>query len=142
MRTILFLSSVIFSVFSFAEEITWVENSQLMVDVNCDGNKDHTMIGYHGSNVIVKTKISGSNIESTLTFGIGEPNRQDALCGTEVTLSSYESSTEGLIEIFGEAFPEYKEGPGCYDLYIQAGECDSIHMYWNHTTNQLNWWRL
>jgi hypothetical protein len=27
-------------------------------------------------------------------------------------------------------------------LRLSGGECDDVHLFWNHITKHLNWWRL
>lgn len=124
------------------EKIKWDGSSLLKADVNCDGKLDFTTLGYKGDEVFVRTSIADSDVVSVLEFGLNQPSRQDALCGKDVKLSSYQNSKEGLIEVFDEIPKEYKASQVCHSLNISAGECDSIHMLWNHETYKLNWWRL
>ncbi len=41
-----------------------------------------------------------------------------------------------------EEFPEgYRICQKCFEIAVDDGLCDPIHIYWNHKTKELDWWR-
>jgi hypothetical protein len=41
-----------------------------------------------------------------------------------------------------DSLPGCKEFPGTVSLSLRGGDCDAIHMYWDHGAGQMAWWRL
>ena len=142
MKLLITLLMVTLSPAGVAQDIEWDNQSVINEDIDCDGIKDTARIGYTGDDVTVEVSTSTNNNVSSLTFGLDDPNRQDALCSRMATFTTIESDTGALIEIFGEAPAGYKSKKGCFDLDLAGGECDSINLFWNHETNSLDWWRL
>lgn len=134
--------ALVFPISGIADEIEWERQSTISADVDCDGDEDTAIIGYVDEDVVVRLRLAGTADESSLRFGLGDPGRQDALCGNRVTLHMEESSVEQITEALGELPEGYRSGKGCFDLNLRGGECDSINIFWNHKTNELNWWRL
>ena len=110
-------------------------------DINCDGKNDIANIVYENKKVKVIVTLSNGKKANELVFGLGESISQSSLCGTKAILSA-ESLAKDLSDALGENPEGYKPSDSCIGLNLRGGECDSIHMFWNHKTNQLNWWRL
>ena len=130
---------------SYAQSPKWDSESEVAADINCDGKIDKAKIGYLKSEVVLSVALGGSDNEQSLRFGIGSNAKQNSLCGTSVHLSS-EIPPRDDEDTFIYGLGVVPEGhifqEGCSDLRLSSGECDSIHVYWNHTKNQLSWWRL
>lgn len=47
-----------------------------------------------------------------------------------------------LIEAFGENPEGFRQSKTCKGLRLTDGECDSMHIFWNHETKHIDWWRL
>jgi hypothetical protein len=133
------LWQISFSVAS--DEVRWEYDSKRIADIDCDGYPDEIIIGYLKSKFQIKVIPSSTKIPSIITFGLGDPMQQDGLCGLEVELTFYPSDSDAIEEEFGEVFEGYKSGPNCLDINLSAGDCDSIHVFWNHDTKHINWWR-
>ena len=135
----------LFPVLCYPQTPVWDDASSVVADINCDGVQDMAKIGYLDSEVVLSVTLGDSNQEHSLTFGIGSSMRQDALCGTSVQLSR-ETPPRNNEDTFVNGLGTVPEGhidqEGCFDLKLSGGECDAIHIYWNHSTHRLSWWRL
>ena len=117
------------------------ETDDVEGDINCDGNKDSARIAQVNDKVVLTVVLHDGTIANELSFGVGDPMRQDALCGMSAHLNS-EQMTEDLSVILEQNPEGYRPSSACIGLNISGGECDSIHIFWNHVTNELNWWRI
>jgi hypothetical protein len=134
MKQTIFLVFLIFSIESIAME---------SIDIDCDGILDPINITVSDTEFSINIIASSSPKVSELTFGLGQPSRQDAICGLVPELSSSNAATEEMHqEMFGEAIEGYKYLKQCNDLVVSGGECDSITVFYNHKTGVLNWLRL
>lgn len=139
------LPLLLFPVISHAQGIEQNSHTIVVADINCDGAHDQAKLENKGSNVVVSVVMGGTGVEHALTFGIDQGTRQDSLCGTPVSLSA-EAPPQDNDDIFvyglGEVPDGHSHAANCHDLRLSGGECDAIHIYWNHRTDGLSWWRL
>ena len=142
MNRILLLTLIFTAFFTFASQIMWQKDAVHEVDIDCDGIEDLVYMGKIDNDFVIKVSPSSSSIESRLQFGLGQASRQDAICGLNPKFESYASDAETQKMLFDEVFEGYKSGKQCFDLNISGGECDSITVFYNHNSKQLNWWRL
>jgi len=141
-RTIIAILILSIPIAVHANEIKWDESSTVRADVNCDGIPDTAKLGYIENRVRLTVIFGGDSMSSqSIEFGLGMSDYQDALCGTDAKLS-IEDMDYDLIEIFGENPGGFEKSKTCSGLNIRAGECDSMHIFWNHNTRHINWWRL
>ena len=131
-----------FPIVGLAEEIKWEQESTVSADIDCDGVQDSAIVGYIEADVVIKLNLGRKVDESSMRFGLGNAGRQDSLCGTKATLTARQSNAEEVAEALGDLPEGYMSKEGCFDLNLRGGECDSINVFWNHQTNELNWWRL
>jgi hypothetical protein len=110
-------------------------------DINCDGNLDSASIVQTENRVTLSVTLSDGSKSNELSFGLGKSGYQDALCGNVASLE-LEELPENISEELGENPIGYKALKNCSGLNLNAGECDSIHVFWNHETKMINWWRL
>ena len=106
---------------------------------------DTARIGYRGKKVVLAVKVEGSNQINKLIFGLGNSGQQAALCGTtaHLTIEEAPKDNDDVFTYGTGAIPEgHISRDGCFDLRLSGGECDSIHVYWNHIENKIDWWRL
>ncbi len=126
---------------SFASEYKWDYGSKKVADIDCDGKLDEMLVGYKETTFQIRVFPSSTMAPVALEFGLDQPGRQAALCGSKVTIRLYESDSESIKEEFGEVFKGYQSKPGCFDINLYGGECDSINIFWNHESKGLTWWR-
>ncbi len=141
MRSI-FLRGILFIAWPIsANEVDWDSGSKKLADIDCDGKLDEVIVGYLDKTFQLKVIPSSSNVPLKLEFALGNSFNQAALCGTIVSIKTYQTDSESIKEEFGEIFEGYQSSPGCFDINLSGGDCDSINVFWNHKTKGLNWWR-
>jgi hypothetical protein len=117
--------------------VVW-ETAAVRADVNGDGSVDAAYLGRARGRIYVGLVLGGSGIVSILDFAISS-GIQDAICSEPATLSiedlDYPIEEVGPLE-------GVRSSTNAVGLRLSGGQCDSIHLYWNHDRNQLSWWRL
>lgn len=127
--------------FIFLSSACFGAEQKIVEDINCDSKPDSAEIMKTENTVTLKVTLNDGTEANELSFGLGQPDRQDALCGVDPILKR-EKLADDLSDALGQNPPGYKASPNCFGLNISAGDCDSIHVYWNHQTKMLNGWRL
>jgi len=110
-------------------------------DIDCDGKNDIAKTVHTKNKVKVIVELGNGKNSNELIFGLGKSLYQDHLCGNKGSLNS-ETLEKDLSMMLGKNPEGYKPSSSCIGLRLSGGECDSFHIFWNHKTNQLNWWRL
>lgn len=121
-------------------EIKWEKSSLITADFNGDKLKDSAALGYKNKDQVLIGILMGhlkNGKPQLLPFGIGA-GIQEAICALPATLSAepLECTAED------SPLPGCKQLAGAKGLFLSGGECDPIHLYWNHLTKQMDWWRL
>ncbi len=137
--TLILLLCVVTPVLS--EEVKWDASSTVKADIDCDGIPDVARIGYIGKRVRLSVTLGASRKTQFLDFGLGDSMAQGSLCGTEAALA-IEGTDYDLTEELGENPEGFVRSKTCKGLNVSAGECDSMHIYWNHVKKSIDWWRL
>ena len=111
------------------------------VAANFDGSRKGggAMLGYVGNTVLLAIQTGSEGKGSRfqyLEFSIG-PGSQASICSAPAKLEVYplECITED------GTLPGCKAAAGTSGLSIVDGECDSIQLYWSHSSNRMQWWR-
>ena len=141
MRTMLIVCCCFLPFVSLAEEVKWDPATIVRADVDCDGVEDKGQLGYIGKSVRLTVTLGATQATQFLEFGLGDSMAQDSLCGTDAKLE-IEDMDYDLIEAFGENPEGFQQSKTCKGLRVMGGECDSMHIFWNHATKNINWWRL
>ena len=68
-------------------------------------------------------------------FGVGV-TAQAAICTAPAKLEVYPPDCSAD----GDALPGCKASKGASGLSIVDGDCDSIHLYWDHDAKLMRWW--
>lgn len=114
------------------------------LDINCDGMRDEIFTAQDATSYYVAAVIAtrgGAMRASVVQFQLAG-NSQESFCGRPEPLQA-ESQDIDFPEDIGEPPPQgFRRSTRCQGLRLAAGECDSFHLYWNHTSGQLAWWRL
>ena len=126
---------------AYAEGIKWDESSIVKADIDCDGLLDEAKLGYIENRVRLAVTFGAKRAAQTIEFGLGESGYQSSLCGT-IAVLKVEDMDYDLKEIFSENPEGFKQSKTRKGLNVSAGDCDSMHIFWNHKTNHINWWRL
>lgn len=113
----------------------------LRVDLDGDGVPESIRLVQENAQVSIT--VEGQSVtdgSQTLTFGV-DPARQDAVCTVPVTLTTAASDcAPGALG--AQALPGCVVKPAARGLTLSDGQCDAIHLYWNHDTRRLAWWRM
>ncbi len=112
-----------------------------MVCADFDGDKliDQAVIGLTDKAIFVAIRsrvIGKKSITQVLEFGVGR-GIQAAICELPAKLE-----IDNLdCQMDDGALPGCKANKLAKSLDLSDGQCDSIHMYWNHEKNAMVWWR-
>jgi len=118
------------------------DKSIFSMDIDCDGIAENVTLEISEQNFVVSVVTSSNGKSTSLTFGLDQPSRQDAICGTSPMLSARTAETEeGHINMFGEIVDGYNYSPACKELIVSGGDCDPIHVFFDHKRDTLNWLR-
>jgi hypothetical protein len=122
-------------------DIKWDRATVVSGDFNDDGKQDYAMVGYKGGGIVLAIRATsagdGKLQTQYLQYGIGG-NSQAAVCEAPAKLQVKKQ----LCNPIDEQLPGCKESPTANSLRLSGGECDAIHLYWNHKENRMEWWRL
>ncbi|MCE5233527.1 MAG: hypothetical protein ABFC67_10630 [Mizugakiibacter sp.] len=124
-----------------AQRYQWDQHA-VRVDLDADGATDFALLGRSATEVVAAyakgplTKFSRATI---LRFPV-DAGRQDAVCDAAVALRAEDTTYEpGEEEI--PVLPGFRRIAGPHGLVLEDGVCDSIHLYWDHASHRLRWWR-
>ena len=120
----------------------WQSNSIVYLDINADGFKDVAVLGYADKSAAVGVFFGSSaksNQTKILEFARGG-QEQRGMCSKTAKLLVEKQSNHPKEAT--EEFPEgYRICKRCFEIAVDDGLCDPIHIYWNHKTKALDWWR-
>lgn len=122
-------------------EVKWDESSLVTADLDGDGQPDQAALGYVGEHFVVvigKSTRSGTFKTQFLMFGINGQDR-DATCGPTINLDVL--PLRCAVVGGGDKLPGCAKYKSSASLSAGSGECDPIHLYWNHDHDQVVWWR-
>ncbi|WP_163339336.1 hypothetical protein [Desulfopila sp. IMCC35008] len=125
-------------------QVSWQSELIVLADINCDSIEDAAIIGIEKDDVLLFLWVGpqqNSSSTETLRFGLGDPTSQVALCSNTPRLMM-EDQKYDLFEELGENPVGYKTSERCKGLKLYDDLCDSFHIYWNHKTNSLSFFRL
>jgi hypothetical protein len=120
-------------------DIQWDAKSALRADFDCDGSLDEAFLGRSAGKVYVGVVRAGVEQPEILEFGV-DPSRQAAICQEPAKLA-IESLDYDPTEEVGR-IDGFVRSRRCKGLVLSGGECDEIHLFWNHKTKHVTWWRL
>jgi hypothetical protein len=122
-------------------DIKWDRATMVSGDFNDDGRQDYAMVGYKDDGIVLAIRAAsardGQLQTQYLYYRIGG-NSQAAICEAPAKLLVKKQ----LCNPMDEQLPGCKESPTANSLRLSGGECDAIHLYWNHKENRMEWWRL
>jgi hypothetical protein len=120
-------------------DVKWDAKTALGADFDCDGSLDEAFLGRAAGKVYVGLVRAAVKQPEILEFGV-DPSAQAAICQEpaklEIESLDYDP-TEAVGKIDG-----FRRSRRCKGLVLSGGECDPIHIFWNHRINHLAWWRL
>lgn len=120
--------------------VRWELQSVLVADVDCDGRLDSAFVGRSPARVAVGLIRAGGLAPDVISFGTHGAAVEDEVGSSDarLTLESLDYDPRDPIgEIDG-----FQRSKVCKGLTLGDGETDSIHIFWNHKSHRLYWWRL
>jgi hypothetical protein len=120
--------------------VVWEPQSVLVGDVDCDGVPDSVFVGRSPSRVAVGVIRANSLVPDILSFGVHGGVVQDEVGSSNAQLT-FESLDYDPREEVGE-IDGFQRSRVCKGLDLGDGESDSMHLFWNRKSHQLEWWRL
>jgi hypothetical protein len=113
-------------------KITWDRQSVVTADIACDHGLDQAYLGRSAHQVYVGFVRAANKKARFCNSAWGD--HQDAICEEPAMLSvesmDYDLDARG-----------FKRSRTCKGLVLSGGDCDPIHLFWNHATQNLDWWR-
>lgn len=109
------------------------------LDINGDGIQDRARLRLESSSVTLEVTLGGAQSRTVnLTFSVGTQS-EDSFCTTPVSMTP-----EDLSDVTQEAgeLEGYEVSTLLRGLRLSDSECDNFHVYWNHKTDDIAWWRL
>jgi hypothetical protein len=113
------------------------------IDINCEETPDDIFTASDEHWFYVAAVLGPVRVDShysIVAFALGG-DYQESLCGPVSGLTT-EPLSSAMADATGEEELGYRIIEGCSGLRLQSGECDPFHIYWNHMSNALDWWRL
>jgi hypothetical protein len=120
--------------------VHWDVDSAVVADIDCDDRVDTAAVGRKDDEVRVGL-VRGAELSppQVLAFAVSTAE-QAAVCSVDVALE-VESMDKELRDEEMDPPAGYQRSATCQGLALGDGNCDSIHLYWNHDSSQLDWWR-
>lgn len=119
--------------------VTWEPQSVLVADIDCDGKPDSAFVGRGTDRIAVGVIRATAATPEILLFGTKD-GPADALSANtaRLTLESldYDPREADMGEIEG-----FQRSKTCQGLELADGDVDPMHMFWNHASQHLDWWR-
>ena len=103
-------------------------------DIACDHRSDQAYFGRAPGKVYVGLFRARNKKPQILEFGVSG-RYQNAICQAPGALA-VESLEYELQEAEG-----FQRATVCKGLVLSDDACDPIHLFWNHASQLLNWWR-
>jgi len=127
-------------------DVRWDTDSQIVEDFNGDGKLDFALLGYAKDAIGKDLAVVALKIEKPdkkpdvqfLVFGI-EAGRQGAVCAMPVKLSSEKFDCTNADST--QKLPGCRKSKHARGLNLSGGDCDAIHLYLNHISQEMSWWR-
>ena len=115
--------------------------TQLRIDLVGDGKLDTVLLSRGDATVTVLVRFADpARKPERFRFPV-DPAREDAVCKRPVRVQA-ESLDYDLSAATGEDVPGFARSKTAKGFQIVDGTCDSIHFFWNHKTQRMEWWRL
>ena len=118
--------------------VRWETKSELHADFDCDGRPDQAFLGRNDGRVYVGVVRAAVQKPEILDFSV-DAGIQKAICAEPAKLvveSLDYDPTDAVGPIDG-----FHRSRRCRGLELSGGQCDSIHLFWNHGSKNLDWWR-
>jgi hypothetical protein len=118
--------------------VQWDAKSGLRADLDCDGRADQAFLGRSAGRVYVGVVRAAATKPEILDFAV-DAGIQEAICAEPAKLV-VESLDYDPSDAVGP-IDGFRRSRTCKGLELSGGECDSVHLFWNHALKRIDWWR-
>ena len=119
--------------------VRWVVDSALVADFDCDGLADSAFVGRAPERISVGIVRGSAPTPTIISFGVHGSRIQEH-AGSADAILTLESIDYDPKEDIGE-LEGFRQSSTCKGLNLGDGDSDAMHLYWNHKTGALDWWR-
>jgi hypothetical protein len=120
----------------------WQAQTAVSIDIDADSFMDVAVLGVAKDSAAVGISLGSSSKSSrTRLFEFTRGcNSKCVMCADTASLI-VEKQTEAPKEVLEELPQGYRICRKCFEITFDDSLCDPIHIYWNHKTKDLDWWR-
>lgn len=115
-------------------------STALRLDLDGDGRPDSIRLLLHKTGVTVVVRYADRRRAAQRFDFVADSGREDAVCSPVARLQ-VESQNYDPAAALGEPLPGFVRSKTAKSFRLVDGLCDSIHFFWNHKTQRLDWWR-
>lgn len=113
---------------------------QLWLDVDGDGRPDSIRLVQQRAGVMVFVRYGDPRRAPQQFYFPADSSREDAVCSPAARLR-VESQDYDPAQALGAPVRGFVRSKTAKGFQLVDGLCDSIHFFWNHKTQRLDWWR-
>jgi hypothetical protein len=116
------------------------KSTAFAADIDCDGKPDNIWLEKTARGLTIKTRLSSSKVAKDIPFAISSSS-QTAICALPARLITESADFDPIKDADGLELKGIVRSKKCKGLALSGGDCDDIHLYWNHQSRHLGWWR-
>ena len=117
----------------------WPDSLVVVTDLDRSGQLDSAQLGIGADSVALSVKVNSKPLP-TIEIPI-DGSKQFGICPGSAPSISVIAQSDAPLNALGEIPRGYENCPDCVEIMVSGGECDSLHFYWDTSTNELGWWR-
>ena len=121
-------------------EFAWSNTASETTDFDGDGTQDFLTLGTSDVGAAIAVVAGSPPRAYVLAFGT-TGSEQLGTCGVPTGFVVHAKQPPDP-RAYVDLPAGYSACPECPALTVGAGECDPLHVFWNHETNSLGWWRM
>lgn len=111
------------------------------LDIDCDGREDAAQLEYFSNRAVLSVTLTRLEERQSLQIPMAnDPEWLEACSG--VPLLAAESTDYDISRKLGSNPPGFVASTSCKGLKVLGDECNTIHVFWDHDSSHLDWWRL
>ena len=122
-------------------QVVWQQDQTLRLDLRGLGRSDAAFVGRHGAQGVLAVAFDPGSARSVppklFRFAI-DPSQQLGVCSEPLQLHVQPHTCERD----AGPIPGCRANPRAQEIAIVGGDCDALHVFWNRSTQKLDWWRL
>lgn len=113
----------------------------LAVDLDADHHLDTVVLTQTQKQIEVSVTYGNPTYPSEIFRFPVNPGLEDAVCAVPVVLQR-EALDYDLTKAVGHKVDGFVRSKNLYGFVVMDKKCDSLHFFFNHKTNKMQYWRL